>query len=170
MTDLPEVRVGLSAAVRFHADMNLRPCSALMGMPNPSNSPYALVADDDDLVRMVAATILEDAGFHALSAENGVDALKLLDRHAGSVVLLFTDVEMPGGPDGFELARTTARRWPDISIVVASGGVKPGPGDLPEGAVFLDKPFSADVVHDHIDMILPDGRKPEPLKARKTGS
>ena len=96
-----------------------------------------------------------------------VEAIKLLDQYAGSIVLLFTDVEMPGGPDGFELAQTTARRWPDISIVVASGGVKPGPDDLPEGAVFLNKPFSAQMVHDHLDKILPDGRKPEPLKARR---
>lgn len=136
-------------------------------MPNPSNSPYALVADDDFLIRMDAETILEDAGFRALSAENGVEAIKLLDQYAGSIVLLFTDVEMPGGPDGFELARTTSTRWPDISIVVASGGIKPGPDDLPKGAVFLDKPFSAQVVHDHLDKILPDGRKPEPLKARR---
>ncbi|KQT75805.1 hypothetical protein ASG51_22695 [Methylobacterium sp. Leaf465] len=78
-------------------------------MPNPSNSPYALVADDDFLIRMDAETILEDAGFHALSAANGVEAIKLLDQYAGSIILLFTDVEMPGGPDGFELARTTAR-------------------------------------------------------------
>jgi len=136
-------------------------------MPNLPNAPYALVADDDFLIRMDAETILEDAGFHALSAANGVEAIKLLDQYAGSIILLFTDVEMPGGPDGFELARTTARRWPDIAIVVASGGVKPGPGDLPEGADFLDKPFSAQVVHDHLDRILPDGRKPEPLKARR---
>ena len=136
-------------------------------MAEPSDVPYALVADDDFLIRMDAETMLEDAGFRALSAANGVEAIKLLEQHAGSIVLLFTDVEMPGGPDGFELARTTARRWPDISIVVASGGVKPGVDDLPEGAVFLDKPFSAQVVHDHIDMILPDGQKPEPLKARK---
>lgn len=153
--------------VRFHFDMNLGVSSGLKGMPNPSNSPYALVADDDFLVRMDAETILEDAGFRALSAANGVEAIKLLEDHADLVALLFTDVEMPGGPDGFEVARTTARRWPDISIVVASGGVKPGVGDLPEGAVFLDKPFSAQMVHDHIDKILPDGRKPEPLKTRK---
>lgn len=136
-------------------------------MSDSPNAPYALVADDDFLVRMDAETILEDAGFRALSAANGVDALRWLEEHAGSIVLLFTDVEMPGGPDGFELARTTARRWPDISIVVASGGVKPGIDDLPAGAVFLDKPFSAQIVHDHIDKILPDGRKPEPLKARR---
>lgn len=136
-------------------------------MAELSDVPYALVADDNSHVRMIAATILEDAGFQALSAENGVEAIKLLEEHADLIILLFTDVEMPGGPDGFELARTAARRWPDISIVIASGGVKPGPGDIPEGAVFLDKPFSAEIVHDHLDMILPDGQKPEPLKARK---
>jgi CheY-like chemotaxis protein len=108
-------------------------------MAEPSDVPYALVADDDFLIRMDAETILEDAGFRALSVANGVEAIKLLEDHADLVVLLFTDVEMPGGPDGFELARTTARRWPDISIVVASGGVKPGVDDLPEGAVFLDR-------------------------------
>lgn len=147
--------------------MNLRAHCDLKGMQQPPNSPYALIADDDYLIRMDAETILEDAGFNALLAENGVEAIKLLEHHAGSIVLLFTDVEMPGGPDGFELARTTARRWPDISIVVASGGVKPGLGDLPKGAVFLVKPFSAQMVHEHLDMILPDGQKPEPLKARK---
>jgi len=138
-----------------------------MRMANHPDTPYALVADDDLLIRMDAETILEDAGFRALSAENGVEAIRLLDQYAGAIVLLFTDVEMPGGPDGFELARTTAERWPDISIVVASGGKKPGPGDLPAGAVFLHKPFSAQVVHEHLDWILPDGRKPEPLKGRR---
>ena len=137
-------------------------------MVEPLDAPFALVADDDFLVRTLAQTILEDAGFHALSAENGVEAIKVLEEHAASIVLLFTDVEMgPGGPDGFELARTTARRWPDISIVVASGGVTPGIGDLPDGAVFIGKPFSAEVVHGHLDQILPDGRKPEPFKKRK---
>lgn len=131
------------------------------------DAPYALVADDNFLIRMDAETILEDAGFRALSAANGVEAIKLLEQYAGSIVLLFTGVEMPGGPDGFELARTTSRRWPDISIVAASGQTKPGPHDLPPGAVFIDKPFSAQIVHDHINKILPDGRKPEPLRRRK---
>jgi CheY-like chemotaxis protein len=136
-------------------------------MAEQSDVPYALVADDNFLIRMDAETILEDAGFQALSAANGVEAIKLLEQHEGSIVLLFTGVEMPGGLDGLELARTTSRRWPDISIVVASGRTKPGPDDLPKGAVFLDKPFSAQIVHDHINKILPDGRKPEPLKRRK---
>lgn len=158
--------MGDSLSFTYHdADMNLRHCPALTGMTNPSDAPFALVADDDPFVRLVAATILKDAGFHALTAENGVEATKLLEQNAQLVGLLFTDVEMPGGPDGFELVRTTANRWPDISIVVLSGGLMPGSADLPTGAVFIGKPFSAKVVHDHPDMILPDGRKPQPLKS-----
>ncbi|MCJ2032642.1 response regulator [Methylobacterium sp. J-068] len=135
-------------------------------MTEPLDIPCALVADDDFLIRMDAETILEDAGFCAFTAKDANEALDILAQEESRIVLLFTDVDMPGGPDGFELARTTSRRWPDISIVVASGRAKPGPDDLPEGAVFLDKPFSTQIVHDHIDRILPDGQKPEPLKRR----
>jgi hypothetical protein len=42
--------------------------------------------------------------------------------------------------------------------------VQPEGSELPEGAVFVRKPFSATVVYDHLQKILPDGKKPEPLK------
>jgi CheY-like chemotaxis protein len=93
----------------------------LTGMPNPPNSPYALVADDDFLIRMDAETIPEDAGFRALSTENGVEAIKLLDRYAGSIVLLFTDVEMPSSMCGVTLAERVYGNWPDIRLALTSG-------------------------------------------------
>jgi len=136
-------------------------------MAEDPNLPCALIADDDVLIRMDAEAILEDAGFCALTAKDVHEALKILEQEAERIVLLMTDVEMGPGPNGFALAREASKRWPDISIVVASGAMKPGPDDMPEGAIFLDKPFSAKIVHDHIDMILPDGQKPEPLKARR---
>jgi FixJ family two-component response regulator len=80
------------------------------------------------------------------------------------IVLLFTDVQMPGIRDGFAVARETARRWPHIAIVVASGQAHPRPGDMPEGARFIGKPFTAEMVHDHLKEIFPDGRKPAPLR------
>lgn len=55
----------------------------------------------------------------------------MLEQHAGDITLLFTDVQMPDGRDGFDLARETADRWPDIKIMVASGAARPGPSDLP---------------------------------------
>ncbi|MEH3061516.1 MAG: response regulator [Methylobacterium radiotolerans] len=128
------------------------------------NAPYALVVDDDGLIRMDAMYILEDAGFRTFEACDGDAALGVLAERHELIVVLFTDVQMPGSRDGFALARETARRWPHIAIVVASGQVQPGPRDMPEGARFIGKPFTADMVHDHLKEILPDGRKPEPLR------
>lgn len=42
--------------------------------------------------------------------------------------------------------------------------MRPGPGDVPEGACIIGEPFTADMVHDHLQDILPDGRKPAPLR------
>ena len=126
--------------------------------------PYALVTDDDAMIRMVIADILEDAGFRTHEAMDAEEALRVLHEHYASIVLLFTDVDMPGPMDGFGLARETARHWPHISILVASGQRKPGPDDMPEGAHFVGKPFSAGVVRDQLKQMLPDGQKPDPLK------
>ncbi|MEH3061542.1 MAG: response regulator [Methylobacterium radiotolerans] len=129
-----------------------------------SSQPFALVVDDDPLILMDACAIVEDAGFRPLEAHTGDAAIALLDRHDGQVDLLFTDVQMPGSRDGFALAREAATRWPHIRILVASGQMTPGPGDLPDGAHFIGKPFSAEVVHDRLKELLPEERKPEPLR------
>lgn len=71
---------------------------------------------------------------------------------------------MPGDTDGFRLARIVAERWPHIEIVVSSGRLKPEDGDFPAKAAFISKPFSAGVVHEELRWLLPDGRKPEPLR------
>jgi len=84
-------------------------------------------------------------------------------RHP-DVVLLFTDVQMPGTLDGFALTRKVAQSWPHISLVVASGHVRPRPGVLPDKACFIAKPFSAEAVRAHIQEILLHDRKPEPLR------
>ncbi|GAN51989.1 response regulator receiver protein [Methylobacterium sp. ME121] len=133
--------------------------------PSPTDRrPYALVVDDDVLVRMTALDILEDAGFRTFEAENAEEALAVLHGHHVSIVVLFTDVNMPGAMDGFGLARETAQHWPHVSILVASGRHKPGPGEMPEGAHFVGKPFNAEVVRDRLKQMLPDGQKPDPLK------
>lgn len=127
-------------------------------------APYALIVEDEGLIRMDAVDILEQAGFRTLEASTGDQAHELLCQHQQEVVLLFTDVQMPGSRDGFTLARETAKAYPHISIVVASGQSRPGPGDMPEGARFIDKPFSAHIVHHHVQKVMPDDQKPAPLK------
>ncbi|MCJ2066803.1 response regulator [Methylobacterium sp. J-088] len=115
---------------------------------------------------MDAADILEEAGYTPVEAHHGDHALDMLRQHHPSVHVLFTDVQMPGGGrDGFALARETAASWPHIAIVVASGEMRPQPGDLPEGATFISKPFSAQVVREHLRKIVDDDIQPEPLKS-----
>ena len=135
-----------------------------MDSEQPDPKPCALVVDDDSLIRMDIVDILEEAGFRTLEAPTGDEALKVLHEHHSQVSVLFTDVQMPGHHDGFALARRTASTYPHISIVVASGRFEPGPDDMPGGARFIGKPFSAKMVHRHLQEALPDEQKPPQLK------
>jgi CheY-like chemotaxis protein len=129
-----------------------------------ATTPFALLVDDDAIIRMDASDILGDAGFRVIEACSGDDAIPILERMAAGIVLLFTDVQMPGSTDGFALARHTAAHFPEIEIIVASGHTKPRDGDMPDKAIFIGKPFSAQVVHDHLRDKLPDGKRPDALK------
>lgn len=128
-------------------------------------TPFALVADDDALIRMDAVDILETAGFRVYEAPGVAQALEILTDAGDSIQLLFSDVQMPPGElNGFDLARRCAADWPHVGILVCSGMLTPEPGDMPPGAMFVSKPFTADVIYDRLQELLPDGKKPEPLK------
>lgn len=135
-------------------------------MTDPRDDPAltALVVDDDGLLRMDVADMLEEAGFLTLEAEDVDGAMAVLDRHHDAIALLFSDVEMPGARDGFALAREVAARWPALAVVIASGRRRPEPGDLPDGVRFIAKPFSAELVHGHLREIMPEHRRPRKLQ------
>lgn len=124
---------------------------------------YALVVDDDPLVLLVSCTMLEEAGYRSFDARDVNEALAVLRQNGALVSLLFTDVDMPGTGNGFDLARQVAREWPDITIIVASGRVSPAAGDLPATATFLPKPFTADVVLEHLRRVVPEDQMPASL-------
>ncbi len=129
-----------------------------------STAPYAFVVDDDPVILMDVRAILEDAGFRSYEAGSGDEAKELLGRVAEHVTLLFSDVEMPGGTNGFALAKYVAVHWPWIEIVIASGRLTPADGDMPEKASFIAKPFDCHMVHGHLREMLPESKKPAPLK------
>lgn len=104
--------------------------------------PTVLIVDDEELVRMVGSNILEEGGYRVLEAANAQEALLCL-QHETEVMVLFTDVNMPGWPDGLGLARLVSDRWPQVKILVASGAVKPSRDELPEQGLFLSKPYLA---------------------------
>jgi two-component system, response regulator PdtaR len=104
-----------------------------------------LLVEDEALVRMVGADILEEAGFRVIEAVNANEALAMLEART-DVQALVTDVEMPGGLDGFTLARLVHKAWPHIRIVVASGRASPAEGVMPPRAFFLPKPYKPDAL------------------------
>jgi DNA-binding NtrC family response regulator len=107
--------------------------------------PIAVVVDDEPFILMDTSDIISDAGYSIVEATTADEAYGFLNEHS-SVQLVFTDVQTPGAIDGFELERIVASRWPDICVVVVSGAAVPVPGDLPENAEFIAKPFSAETV------------------------
>ena len=56
--------------------------------------------------------------------------------------MLFTDVNMPGDLDGLQLARLVHDRWPNIQLLVTSGGGRVAPSDVPDSGCFMPKPYS----------------------------
>lgn len=129
-----------------------------------TSPPYALVVEGHILVRLDAVSILEDAGFKVLDVVTGDEAMHLLRQHGREFALLFTAVGLGGQHDGFALARKTASDYPHISIVVASGHHTPAPGDLPDSACFIKKPFSAGMVRECLQQIMQAERNPESLR------
>jgi CheY-like chemotaxis protein len=105
-----------------------------------------LIVEDEALVRMFTADVLrEDGGFKIVEAVNADEALTILEATA-DVQVVVTDVEMPGRMDGFALSRTVSQAWPNIGIIVTSGRSAPGPGDLPDGALYFAKPYSPEAL------------------------
>jgi len=75
-----------------------------------------------------------------VEAGNTDDALRAIEAE-GDIALLLTDVDMPGSMDGIRLAHAVRGRWPSIGLIVISGKIGVKPGELPNGARFLAKPY-----------------------------
>jgi signal transduction histidine kinase len=109
-------------------------------------SETILVVEDESAVLTLSRRALEAQGYVVLAASDGPAALRLVERHGGTIHLLVTDVVMPG-LSGHELAGKLAVLRPGIRVLYMSG--YPGDavvqhGTLPEGSAFLQKPFSPD--------------------------
>ena len=113
------------------------------------NSLVVLPVEDEVLMHMVAADALEDAGFTVLESASAEEALMLLETRP-DVQVLFTDVNMPGALDGLGLAQTVHNRSPEISILIGSGRIRPGPAELPPGARFIAKPYAPSALTDAV--------------------
>ncbi|MGH6907669.1 MAG: ATP-binding protein, partial [Aestuariivirga sp.] len=86
----------------------------------PPRGPKILVVEDQEAVRAVACGFLEDFGYTIVEAEDGLQALARLQEHS-DIDLMFSDVVMPGGLNGFDLAQAARGIRPELKIVHTSG-------------------------------------------------
>jgi PAS domain S-box-containing protein len=105
-----------------------------------------LVVEDEAPLREMAAKILQRLGYQILVAQDGPEALNLWPQHRGKIDLLFTDMVMPGGMTGRELAERLSREEPRLRVIYSTGysadlfssGI-----ELVEGVNCLFKPYDA---------------------------
>jgi CheY-like chemotaxis protein len=107
-----------------------------------TKGPVVLIVEDEFLLRLDAANMIEAAGFEVVEAANADEAIEILEARR-DITVVFTDIQMPGSMDGLKLARAVRGRWPPIKIVATSGHLNVGETDLPEGGRFLPKPYSS---------------------------
>lgn len=108
-------------------------------VPNDSASTVLVVEDDPD-VRNVTVTRVGEFGHHVLEAGNAKAALDILGRD-DPVDLLFTDIAMPGGMNGLELARRARQLRPGIRILFVSGYTSATHHEGSTPGEFLQKPY-----------------------------
>jgi PAS domain S-box-containing protein len=113
-------------------------------VPRGRASESVLIVEDDPDVRDYTVEIVGDLGYRVLSAENGASALRVLDAHP-EIGLLFTDVGLPGGMDGRQLADEALRRRPGLKVLFTTGYARNAivhQGRLDPGIQVVFKPFS----------------------------
>ncbi|MYM33316.1 response regulator [Duganella sp. FT94W] len=115
-----------------------------------------LVVDDEPLVRLVAVEVLADLGYDVVEAEDGAGALVVLGAHP-DIDLLVTDVGLPNGMNGRQLADAVRARCPDMPVLFVTGYAEHAVlnhGHLAPGTQVLTKPFTADGLDRRVRQLL----------------
>jgi PAS domain S-box-containing protein len=118
-----------------------------------------LVVEDDEDVRTFTAELLGELGYRVLAAPDARSALGILEKEPG-VDLLFTDVGLPNGINGRQLADEARRRWPGLQVLFTTGYARNAivhHGRLDPGVELIVKPFSQSTLAIKIRGILDKG-------------
>jgi len=120
------------------------------------NKPRILVVEDNEDVRELAESMLGAAGYAVVSAASGERALELLEDEQ-EFDLLFTDVIMPGGMNGLQLAEQVRARRPETPILITTGYMDELPSPTPRAQPLdvLGKPYRQEELLSRVRAILP---------------
>jgi two-component system, cell cycle sensor histidine kinase and response regulator CckA len=148
--------------------------TAAIGDDVGAGGATVLLVEDDAAVRDLARRALEERGYVVVEAADGQSALDLVDAYAGPIHLLLTDVIMPGGLNGAQLAEGLRAILPDLRVLYMSGYTD---GALSSQAVFassqtlLIKPFTPRMLARAVRAALqPLDTEPPALQARAAGA
>jgi CheY-like chemotaxis protein len=112
--------------------------------PAAGPSETVLLVEDDEDVRLFTASLLEELGYRTLVARDAQTAISILDRES-SVELLFTDVGLPDGVNGRQLAEQAVARWPALKVLFTTAYTRNAivhHGRLDRGVELIAKPFT----------------------------
>jgi PAS domain S-box-containing protein len=140
-----EVDIGTTISLYFpRADVAAPQEKAPAAEPSlRGKDEMVLVVEDNAALRRVAVRQVAELGYRVREAENAAVALELLAAEP-AIDVVFTDVVMPGGIDGLQLARTVLARWPRVKVLLTSGfpGSTVNRGrDLAQSMHLLGKPY-----------------------------
>ena len=108
-----------------------------------ADAAIVLVVDDEEMIRELVATGLEDGGFTVLGAETGAEAIKIIDEQAADLGALVTDVKLRGKLSGWDVANHARTLRPDLPIVYVSGAhLSEWPVKGVPLSVAISKPFA----------------------------
>lgn len=136
----------------------------------PASGESVLVVEDHEDVRTFTEQVLRDLGYRVSSAPDGQRALQLLER-LGGVDLLFTDVGLPQGMSGRQLAHEAQRRWPQLHVLYTTGYARNSiihHGRLDPGVELILKPFTHATLAAKVRRVL--DREPAPIAAQDSAS
>ncbi|TXN47761.1 PAS domain S-box protein [Methylobacterium sp. WL7] len=120
----------------------------LSGVARAGRDETVLIVDDEPSVRMLVTEVLEDLGYTAIEAADSTAGLKVLQSDV-HIDLLVTDVGLPGGMNGRQMADAGRERRPDLKVLFITGYAETavlGHGHLEPGMQVLTKPFPMDAL------------------------
>ena len=105
--------------------------------------PVILLVEDEPLVLLVAQDALEAGGYKVVPAQLASEALNVLDSRIGELSGLVTDIRLPGGSDGWEIARRARELKPDLPVVyVTADSAVDWPVKGVPNSVVVQKPYA----------------------------
>jgi two-component system cell cycle sensor histidine kinase/response regulator CckA len=116
--------------------------------PDPTRPDAICVVDDDEQVRAHIARAIRFLGYYVIECADGNEALRVSETYAGRIILLVSDVVLPG-VSGVSVARTMRLAHPDLPVLLVSGYADVRVAETDDrlrGAVFLKKPFDAEAL------------------------